>query len=116
MFEFTYTKNELHHKYFPRFYIDKQLCFTICRNFKNAHITELLAASFFWLPGFSNKVNATRYSIAESCSIANQNIVKSKVKFKINHVSVYDYNYDKLGLSREVGSVTIVFVINCTSA
>ena len=39
------------------------------------------------------------YTFVESCSIVNQNIVKSKVKFKINHVSMYDYNYDKLWLS-----------------
>ena len=48
-----------------------------------------------WLPGFSNKINATHYSIVESCSIVNKNIVKSKVKFKVNHTSKNDYNYGK---------------------
>ena len=45
MFSFKYTKNELHHKYFPRFYIDSYLCFTICRNFNNTYFTELLATA-----------------------------------------------------------------------
>ena len=56
----------------------------IYRNFKNAYFTELLATSFYWLPGFSEKIDTTRFSIVESCSIVNQNIVESKVKFKIN--------------------------------
>ena len=45
MLSFKYTKNELHHKYFPRFYIDSYLCFTICRNFNNTYFTELLATA-----------------------------------------------------------------------
>ena len=48
-------------------------CFTICRNF-NAYFTELFAGDFSLLPGFSNKINVTRYSFVEICSIANQNI------------------------------------------
>ena len=99
---FKYTKNELHHKYFPRFFIGYYLCFTICRNFRNACFTELLATGFYWLPEFPNKIKATRYSIVESCSMVNQNIVKTKVKFKINHASMNDYNYGKLGLSLKV--------------
>ena len=99
MFQFKYTKNELHHKYFPRFCIDIQLCFTICRNFKNAYFTELLPTGFYCLPGFSNKSNATRYSVVECCPIVNQNIVKSRVKFKINYASKNEYNCDKLQLS-----------------
>ena len=71
------------------------LCFTICRNFQNAYFMELLATGFYWLPGFSNKINTTHYSIVESCSIVNQNIVKSKVKFEINDASMNDYNYGK---------------------
>ena len=102
IFQFNYTKKEVHHKYFPRFYIDNQLCFTICRNFRNAYFTELLATGFYWLPEFPNKIKATRYSIVESCSMVNQNIVKTKVKFKINHASMNDYNYGKLGLSLKV--------------
>ena len=66
-------------------------CFTICRNFKNAYFAELLATGFYWLPGFSNKINATRYSIVESYSIVNQNIVKSKVKFKIIITANYGF-------------------------
>ena len=49
-------------------------CFTICRNFNNAYFTELFAGDFSLLPGFSNKINVTRYSFVEICSIANQNI------------------------------------------
>ena len=60
---------------------------------------ELPATGFYWLPGFSNKTNATQYSIVESCAVVNQNIVRSKVKFKINHASMNDYNYGKLRLS-----------------
>ena len=71
----------------------------ICRDFKNAYLMELLAIGFYWLLGFSNKIKAARYSIDESYSIVNQNIVKSKVEFKINHISVNDYNYGKLWLS-----------------
>ena len=93
MFQFQYTKNELHLKYFPRFCMDNQLlCFTIYRN-------------FYWLLGFSNKINATRYPIVESCSIVNQSIVKSKVKFKINYISMNDYNYGKLRLSLKEVSI-----------
>ena len=33
---------------------------------------QLLATGFYWLPGFSNKINATGDSIAESYSIGNQ--------------------------------------------
>ena len=64
----------------------------ICKNFKNTY-TDLLATGFYWLPGFSNKISARHYSIVESCSIVNQNIVKSKVKFKINHIIVIAANY-----------------------
>ena len=70
--------------------------FTICRNFQNAYFMEPHVTGFYWLPGFSNKINATHYSTFESCSIVNQNIMKSKVKFKINHVSMNDYNYGKI--------------------
>ena len=69
-----YTKNELYHRYFPSFCIYNWLCSTICRNFKNACFTELLATSFYWLPGDSNKISATCYSLAETCLIANQNV------------------------------------------
>ena len=51
---------------------------------------KLLATGFHWLPRFSSKIIATRYSIAESCSVVNRNIVKSKAKFKINHTSMSD--------------------------
>ena len=87
------------------FCIDSYLCFAICRNFKNAYFMELLATGFYWLPGFSNKINATRYSIVKSCSVVNENIVKSKVRFKINHASMNDYNYGKLRLSLKVVSL-----------
>ena len=56
---------------------------------------ELLATGFYWLPGF----NATCYSIFESCPIVNQNIVESKIKFKINDTSMTDFNHSKLWLS-----------------
>ena len=105
MFQFKCTKNELHHKYFPKFCIDKKLRFSICRNFKNGYFTELLATGFYWLPGFSNKMKATRYSITEGCSIVNKNIVKSKVKFKTNGASMNDYNYGKLRISLKVVSM-----------
>ena len=68
---------------------------------------ELLATGFYWLPGFSNKINATHYSIVESCSTVNQNIVKSKVKFKINYASMNDYSYGKLRPSLKVVSLQI---------
>ena len=68
---------------------------------------ELLATGFYWLPGFSNKFNATCYSIVKSCPIVNQNIVKSKVKFKNNHTSMNDYNSGKLQLSLKVASLQI---------
>ena len=95
----------------------------IYKNFKNAYVTKLSATGFYWLPEFSNKINATCYSIIESCFIVNQNIVKSKVKFKINHAFMNYYNYGKLRLSLKVvslqickeSSVTIVLVINYTS-
>ena len=51
-------------------------------NFKNAYFKELLLTVFY-------------YSVVESCSIVNQNIVKTKFKFKINHASMNDYNYTK---------------------
>ena len=79
----------------------------ICRDFKNAYLMELLAIDFYWLSGFSNKIKAARYSIDESYSIVNQNIVKSKVEFKINHISVNDYNYGKLWLSLKEVSLQI---------
>ena len=107
MLQFKYTKNELHHKYFPRFCIDMQLCFRICRNFKSVYFLELFATGFSWLSVFSNKIKATQYSIVECCSIVNQNIVRSKVKFKINHASMNDYNYGKLRLSLKVVSLQI---------
>ena len=78
------------------FCIDNYLCFMICRNFKNAYFTELLATGSYWLPAFSNKINATHYSIVKSSSPVNENIVKSKVRFKINHSSISDYNCGKL--------------------
>ena len=74
-------------------------------NFKNAYLTELLVTGFYWLPGFSNKINVTRYSTAESCSIINQNIVKSKVKFETNQASMNDYDCGKLRLSFKVVSL-----------
>ena len=43
----------------------------------------------------------------ESCPIVNQNIVKSEVKFKINHASMNDYSYSKLRLSLKVVSQQI---------
>ena len=107
MFQLKYTKNELHEKYFPRFCIDKWLCFTICRNVKNVYFEELLPTGFYWLPSFSNKINATRYSIVESCSIVNQNTKKRKSKFRINHASMNDSNYGKLRLSLKVASLQI---------
>ena len=116
MFQFKYTKNELHHKYFPRFYIGNQLCFTICRNVKNAYFKELLATAFYWLPGFFNKINATLYSIVASCSLVNQNTVKNKVKFKINHASINDYNYGKLRLSLKVVSLQICYKKFCNNS
>ena len=64
----------------------------ICRDFKNTYITKLFTFGFYWLPGFSNKINATRYCDGESCPIVNENIVKSKVKFKINLASMNDPN------------------------
>ena len=73
----------------------------------NAYFTELPATGFYWLQGFSNKINATLYSAVESYSIVNQNIVKSKVKFKINHASMNDYNCGKLQLSLKVVSLKI---------
>ena len=51
-----------------------------------------LATGFYWLPGFSNKINATPYSIVKSCSVVNENIVKGKAMFKINHASMNDCN------------------------
>ena len=49
MFSFKYTKNELHHKYFPRFCVDNYLSYTICRKFNNRihfnYFTELLATA-----------------------------------------------------------------------
>ena len=78
------------------FCIDNYFCFMICRNFKNAYFMELLATGFYWLPGFSNKINTTHYSIVKSSSPVNENIVKSKVRFKINHSSISDYNRGKL--------------------
>ena len=63
---------------------------------------ELFTTGFYWLPRFSNIINATHYSIVESCSIANQNIVKSKVKFKFNQASMDDYEYGKLWLSLQI--------------
>ena len=68
---------------------------------------EILATGFYWLPRFSNKINTTHYSVVESCSIVNQNIVKSKVKFKINHASMNDYECSKLQLSLTVVSLQI---------
>ena len=64
-----------------------------------------LQLASIWLPGFSNEINATCYSIVESCSIVNQNIVKSEVKFNINDAFMSDYNYDKLRLSLKVNSI-----------
>ena len=66
---------------------------------------ELRATGFYWLPGFSNKINAIHYSIVKSCSVVNENTVKSKVRFKINHASMNDYNYAKLRLSLKVISL-----------
>ena len=53
---------------------------------------EILATGFYWLPGFSNKINATCYSLVKSYSVVNENIMTSKVRFKINHTSMNDYN------------------------
>ena len=46
-----------------------------------------------------------KYERYERYSIVNQNIVKSKVKFKINHATLNDYNYGKLRLSLKVVSL-----------
>ena len=74
-------------------------------NFKNTYFTELLTTGFYWLPGFSNKINGICYYIVEICSIENQNIVKSEVEFKINHASMSYSNYGKLRLSLKVVSI-----------
>ena len=58
-----------------------------------------LQLASIWLPGFSNEINATCYSIV------NQNIVKSEVKFNINDAFMSDYNYNKLRLSLKVNSI-----------
>ena len=58
---------------------------------KSAYFTELRATGFYWLPEFSNEINATHYSTVESYSIVNQNIAKSKVKFKIIITSNYGF-------------------------
>ena len=106
MFQFKYTKNELQRKFFLRFCIGDELCFAICRNFKNV----FYGTSCNWLLLFARilyKINATRYSVVESCSTVNQNIVKSKVKFKINYASMNDYSYGKLRPSLKVVSLQI---------
>ena len=66
---------------------------------------ELLATGFYWLSGFTNKIKSTCYSIVKSYSIVNQNIVKSEVKFEINHASMHDYNYGKLRFFLKVVSL-----------
>ena len=67
--------------------------------YNNACFTELLATSFYWLPGFSNKINAPRCSIVESCSIVNQNILKSKVKGAVRQIEKAPMN-DHLRVSK----------------
>ena len=68
-------------------------------NFKTVILRNSLQLAFYWVPRFSNKINAARYSIVEiyviynvpwELSIVNENIVKSKVEFKINHASMND--------------------------
>ena len=106
MFYFKYTKNELH-KYFQRFCIGNQICFTICRNFKNAYFTEHLATGFYWLPGFSNKINATRYSLLLKVALCKSKYCEKLKKKKKYHASMNDYNYCKLRLSLKAVSLQI---------
>ena len=76
---FKYTKNELHQKHFKIFAktISYVLRFvTILRTLILRNPLQLASTGC---------QNATRYSFVESFSIVNRNIVKSKVKFKINH-------------------------------
>ena len=123
---FDYTKSQLYHRYFPGLCIGNWLCFTTCRNFKNTYFKQLFSIGFHWLPGFSNEINATSDTIAESCSTVKQNIkkIQNSFKFKINYASMNDYNYTNLRLSLKVvslqicyrSSVTIVILINYTSA
>ena len=105
MFWFKDTKNKLCHKCFPGYLHRQLVMFYDCRSFKNTYFTELLATGFYWPPGFSNKINATHYSVVESYSILNENIMKSKVKFKINRASINGYNYGKLRLSLKLSSL-----------
>ena len=105
MFYFKYTKTNSVKSIFQYFCLDNYLPFTICSNFKNTYFTELFATGFCWLPVFSNKINATLYSIVKRYSIVNQNIMKIKIKFKINHASMNDYNYGKSQLSLNVISL-----------
>ena len=70
----------------------------VCRNFKDAYLRNSLQLAFTGCQDSLIK-STQQATLLLKVAVVNENIVKSKVRFKINQASMNDYNYGKLRLS-----------------